>query len=359
MSDKVLARIADRPEDYKKLGIESNTIAKWEDGMRTDGDKGSYEWWYFDAHLDDGTSVVIIFYTKPLINPNDSLKPYVSVEIDHPGADKKAFEIHVTPADFNASKEICDVAIGDNYFRGDLKNYQIHVANDEITIDVSLKAQVPSWRPSTGHIYFGEQDEHLFAWLPSVPQGEVSLDLTMDGKTEHHTGIGYHDHNWGDVVMLKLINHWHWGRAKAGDYSIVSSYITAEKKYGNTELPIFMLAKNGRIIADDTSKVTFSLADEHVDEKSGKPVANSVIYEYRDGNEIYKISYQRKQTIVDQAFIDGITGLKHMLARLAKFDGAYLRFTGDVRLEHFVDGQKVEDVSDPGIWELMYFGHVR
>jgi hypothetical protein len=27
-----------------------------------------------------------------------------------------------------------------------------------------------------------------------------------------------------------------------------------------------------------------------------------------------------------------------------------------VQLEHFVDGDKVEDVSDQGIWELMYLG---
>ena len=46
------------------------------------------------------------------------------------------------------------------------------------------------------------------------------------------------------------------------------------------------------------------------------------------------------------------------LAKLARFDGAYLRFTGNVQLERFVHGALVEDVSDPGIWEMMYFGHV-
>jgi hypothetical protein len=29
-------------------------------------------------------------------------------------------------------------------------------------------------------------------------------------------------------------------------------------------------------------------------------------------------------------------------------DGAYLRFTGNVQLEHFVNGELVKDVSDPG-----------
>jgi hypothetical protein len=46
-----------------------------------------------------------------------------------------------------------------------------------------------------------------------------------------------------------------------------------------------------------------------------------------------------------EAFEDGI-------------DGAHLRFTGNVQLERFANGELAEDVSDPGIWGMMYFGHV-
>lgn len=358
-SEPQMSRSADRPEDYKKLGIDPKNIAIWEDGMRTDGNKGSYEWWYFDTHLSDGSSVVIIFYTKSLMSPNNPLTPFASLEITRPGTEPIHRDLHVTPSEFKSSKEKCDVNIGSNYFRGDLQNYQIHVSDGDITIDVSLKAQVPSWRPKSGFMYFGEHDEHFFAWLPSVPQGEVALNLKIGNKVESLSGIGYHDHNWGDVAMFKLINHWYWGRAKAGDYSIITSYITAEKSYGNTELPVFMLAKGGKIIADDASKVSFTLVDEHIDKKSGKPVANTVIYEYKDGNERYKISYHRTQTIVNAALLDHVKGFKYFLAKLAGFNGSYLRFTGNVQLEHFIDGVKVEDVSHPGIWELMYFGKVR
>jgi hypothetical protein len=35
-----------------------------------------------------------------------------------------------------------------------------------------------------------------------------------------------------------------------------------------------------------------------------------------------------------------------------------LCFTVEAQLERFVDGKLVEDVGDPGIWEMMYFGHV-
>jgi len=49
------ARNARRPQDYTALGIAPQPIARREDGMRTTGEKDTYEWWYFDTHLDDGT----------------------------------------------------------------------------------------------------------------------------------------------------------------------------------------------------------------------------------------------------------------------------------------------------------------
>jgi len=70
------------------------------------------------------------------------------------------------------------------------------------------------------------------------------------------------------------------------------------------------------------------------------------------------VSYRRSDTIVNAQLIDRVRGLKHLLGKLMGFNGSYLRFTGRVQLEHFVDGKLVEDVSDPGIWELMYFGRV-
>jgi hypothetical protein len=352
------ARLAEDPEDFTRLGIHPERIQQFEDGMRTRGGPGSYEWWYFDSHLRDGTSLVIVFYTKPQLNPGGPLAPFASLEINRPGDPPLRIEAHVTADAFSASPDRCDVWIGANSFRGDLRDYDIHFSHDDVSVDVKLTGRVPSWRPGSGHMFFGDDDQHLFAWLAAVPQGDVSVDLNIRGKKEHLQGVGYHDHNWGDVSMAKLINHWYWGRAQAGDYSIVASYIFAEQAFGNAELPIFMLAKAGRIIADDAHKVKFHLEDEHLDTRSGKPVANVVVYEYEDGSDRYRVSYRRSSTIVDARLIETVSGFRQLLARLAGFDGAYLRFTGNVQLERFVDGELVEDVSDSGIWEMMYFGHV-
>jgi len=356
-----LCRLADRPEDFQRLGLRADGVAAWEDGLRTNSAPGSYEWWYFDAHLEDGSSLVIGFYTKNPITPDHPLEPYVTMQLDRPGAPTLSLQSHGAPEQFRASSDNCDVHIAENWIRGHAPDvpYGIHFAAEDVVVDVVLTPQVPSWRPATGHVFFGERDEHFFAWLPSVPQGRVELDLKVGSRSEHLTGIGYHDHNWGDVPMPRLINHWYWGRAQAGPYSIIASYITAERRYGDTEIPIFLLAKGGTIVADDATKVRFRLEGVHQDKKSGKPVGDVVVYEYNDGDEEYRVSFRRKQTIVDHQLIDEVSGPKRVLARLAHFDGAYLRFTGVVQLEHLVDDRTAEDVSDPGIWELMYFGHTR
>jgi hypothetical protein len=52
------AYLAANPEDYARRGIAEHTSAMFEDGLRTDGGPGTYEWWYFDAHLDDGSKLV-------------------------------------------------------------------------------------------------------------------------------------------------------------------------------------------------------------------------------------------------------------------------------------------------------------
>jgi hypothetical protein len=289
------------------------------------------------------------------------LQPYVTMQLDRPGVPTVSLHSRATPEQFSASSDSCDVHIADNWIRGRAPDvpYEIHFAAEDVVVDVVLRPQVASWRPATGHVFFGQRDEHFFAWLPAVPQGTAEVDLKVGSHTERLTGIGYHDHNWGDVPMPRLINHWYWGRAQAGSYSIIASFVTAEYRYGDTEIPIFLLAKGTTIVADDATKVQFRLEGEHTDQRSGKPVGDVVVYEYKDADDEYRVTFRRRETIVDHQLIEEVSGLKHMLARLAHFDGAYLRFTGEVQLEHFVESRKIEDVSDPGIWELMYFGRTR
>jgi hypothetical protein len=186
-----LARLGDQDADYARLGLRRTPVEPWEDGIRTTGGPGGYEWWYFDSHLEDGSSLVITFYTKWILKPKGPEAPLITVDFDRPGQPTRHVVVHATPAEFSAAKDHCDVRVKENYFRGDLHTYQIRVVDDDISFEVELVGQVPSWRPATGVTYFGAHDEHQFAWMPAVPQGTVTATITEKGATQRTlTGVG-------------------------------------------------------------------------------------------------------------------------------------------------------------------------
>jgi CrtC N-terminal lipocalin domain len=355
----VPARLGSTPDDYARIGIEPRVIKPWEDGMRTDGSRGTFEWWYFDAHLDDGAKLVVVFLTKEFTALNKPLSPAIRIDLTLPDGTSVQKVVELAAETFSASTETCEVRIGDNVFAGDLHTYTIRARVEEVEVDITLTGQVPAWRPETGHWLFGEEGEHYFAWLPSVPQGRVEATYHVAGNNRTATGVGYHDHNWGNAPMPDLIHHWYWARGSAGPYSVIASYITAAKRYGYDALPVFMLARDGELIADDGGKVTFEELDRYTDTATGKPVGNVTRYTYADGEERYVITYTRQSDLTSDKLIDALKGPKKMAARLVGFDGAYLRFAGELRIEHYKGEQLVESHTDDALWELMYFGKAR
>lgn len=354
------AALAARPEDYQKLGITPGMPALWEDGLRTDGAAGSFEWWYFDSKLEDGSSLVIIFFTGPMTSKkSDGFEPHCSIEFTRPDGSEYTAFVHVGPEEASFSKQCCNVKMRDCYFRGDLHRYEICFKNEEIEAVVELTGCVPAWRPHTGHIYFGGKD--FFAWLPSVPEGGVQASITRGGQTVQLRGTGYHDHNWGNVPMMKLMHHWYWGRAKIGEYQVISSYIYGAKKYGYAEFPIFMLAQNGRILAQEPEKyLNYQEADPFWDEKTRKTIHGTLIYDYDDGTCHYRVTYRRERDLTRADMTEKLPAYQKLAARLLMgLDPSYNRMAGTATLERFEKGEIAERISAPAIWEQMYFGKNR
>jgi predicted secreted hydrolase len=224
MADK-LAVMACEPRDYARLGLSPTSIAQWEDGARTDASAGTYEWWYFDAHLADGAKLVVSFMDKgDIADPKGPLSPVLRLNLDLP--DGRHFDklVHYPPDQWSAAKDHADVRLGDNRFSGDLHTYRIHATADEVSVDVTLTGEVPPWRPSTGYMLFGADRALEVAWLPAVPQGAVAVKYSIDGEQHDTTGVGYHDHNWGNVGLMKVVHDWYWARGQAGPYSVIASY---------------------------------------------------------------------------------------------------------------------------------------
>ncbi|MBQ8907042.1 MAG: hydroxyneurosporene dehydrogenase [Clostridia bacterium] len=350
------------PDDtlhYEKMGLQKDKIALWEDGSRVDGSKGCYEWWYYDSHYPDGTVLVLFFFSKMPINVNGPIQPIATMELTLPDGRKLSEEVYATVEESHYAKNMCDVKIGACWCRGDLSHYDVVFKGKTMSARLSLDGTVKAWRSQTGSIFFGDNEEHYFACLPAIPEGKAVADVCYDGdKTLHLEGSGYHDHNWGNISMQKLMHHWYWGRAKIGNYKVISSWITAEKKYGYKEHDVFMIAKDGEILGDNSNHtLKFLPEDRYIDPYTGKPVYNKVVYAYTtESGEEYRITYAREGDINKTRFVDVLPKSLGFLAKMIGFDGGYLRFEGTATVERLEGDKAAETVSAPAVWELMYFG---
>ena len=114
------------------------------------------------------------------------------------------------------------------------------------------------------------------------------------------------------------------------------------------------------LIGDDPSRLTFEALGTYTDTVTRKPVANITRYTYGTDAERYVVTFTRHRDLSRNRMIEGLHGVKRAAAELLRFDGAYMRFSGEVRVEHYVGGEIVDQyVTEDAIWELMYFGHAR
>ena len=290
-------------EDFLVREGLDRTVELWEDGQRVDTRRGTFEWWYFDAHFDDpstderarGSTAVIVFATKPLLERNGPLKPNVSLTITRPDG-TKLFQFPVFPANqFSASKEKCDVRIGPNWTRGDLHKYEVHVEMNGMGADLTFTGIVPPWRPGAGKVFFDDFD-HYFAWLPSIPYGTVEGTLTYDGREYKVKGTGYHDHNWGNIGLSDVMDHWYWGRAHISDYTLIYVEQIASKTFGYTRMPVFMLAKGNQILVSDSEPLTMQARD-FVKHESGRGYPREVDFNWKSENESIQLRLRQPKVI--------------------------------------------------------------
>lgn len=103
-------------EDFARLGMRpDNQPEIREDGMRTDPTAKNYEWWYFDAHLDDGSTLVVIFFPKPLAPMRAGLAPMINIEFDRPDGTSYKRDITFDANAFSAARDKWDVRMEQNY----------------------------------------------------------------------------------------------------------------------------------------------------------------------------------------------------------------------------------------------------
>ncbi len=78
--------------------------------------------------------------------------------------------------------------------------------------------------PETGHVFFGEQEEHYIAWLPVVApgRGRRGTHRRRTGYAKPRSGTGVSRSQLGQHRTSQGARPWYWGRARIGDHTVVT-----------------------------------------------------------------------------------------------------------------------------------------
>ena len=111
------------------------------------------------------------FATKDASRDNQPLEPLIEIDLDLPDGRRLMRYGRFEAADFQASKDGCDVRIGKHRFTGNLHEYAITGPVEDVSAEVRLEGTTESWRPETGHIVFGAEGERRAVPRPGARGG--------------------------------------------------------------------------------------------------------------------------------------------------------------------------------------------
>lgn len=325
----------------------------WEDGLRTGGKRGLFEWWRFEAILENDTTLTIVFFTRHPVQRHGPLTPSVKVAIKRSGFPIRRWGGPFPANSFGGAGDRCDVSIGDNWVRGDLHSYTLHVDLDEVAVDLELTSQAEPWRLGSGMTFYDEAMRTFFAWIVPVLIGEVKGRIRLDGKEHSFQGAGYHDHNWGNVDLHRVFSHWYWGRFHLPPYTGIFVEMTGRPGYGRQRIPILMLAREGRVIFEMGTGHVWVEADDFRSHSSGHRYPTRLAWHAADGERRLHITLQDAELIEEQSLLEMVSAQKRVLGRLLGMNPYYFRFRSPMTLDiHLPEAQ--ETLSGTALYEIMH-----
>jgi hypothetical protein len=320
---------------------EKITVFKPEyDAIHIDMNKrGNTEWWYFDAHLDNGYIVVGFFRAKH----ERTGKTGVEITIYKPDGEKIQNVYDYKHSDLIASKELADIKIGKNFIKVDYSNerfpvYEVFLDEDGYGFNLKYTAEVPGWMPGKGYTKFGDLGE--FGWVIPVPKAKVEGSIKVNNETMPVKGIGYHDHNWITLNLIKIVDFWHWGRIYSQNFTVVFAYIKCNKKMDDSVIQVFMLAKKDEILLS-TGEFDLIQSGYRYDQKARNDYPQKLeISLYAKHKVILNV-----ENIVDsENMLSDFNPILRILAKgILKLNPGYFRFNSNFSILVDQDGTLVEE----------------
>ena len=159
---------------------------------------GWWEWWYFDADLDNGYTIAGTFHfgsPRPPANPDVR---FVEIALYDPEGNKRMVRKRYPKEQCSASEDTCKVVIGPNVFEGEIPRFQLFFQEGAQGCDLIYESLVEGFMPRGPTSSIGAA---VVGWVIPTARAKVSGTITWEGRTMEVKGDGYHDHNWSDAPM--------------------------------------------------------------------------------------------------------------------------------------------------------------
>jgi predicted secreted hydrolase len=177
--------------------------------------------------------------------------------------------------------------------------------------------------------------------------------LTYDGQTLKVTGTGYHDHNWGNLSLPNVINHWYWGRAQFGEYTLIFVEQTTHQKYGSKKLPVFLLAKGDQILIGDGMPLRLEKRN-FIKHAGGREYPTKLDFYWDLDDKHVHISLRQPEIIEADSLLDELPLWKRKMLDLFVIP-YYLRFNAEMALK--IDFGEVQSQEKGHVlYEMMLLG---
>jgi hypothetical protein len=357
MVDKVSPKVK---EGWWGPGRMDGTISELkpiDDALHMDlSKKGMYEWWYFDAHLDGGYTVVAFFHASNP-NPGTSGKSGVELTLLRPTGEKTHLFVEYPRSEFHTSKDKPEVEVGHNLMRvdystGGLPIYEIVLDEGDIGFHLTYSSEVKGWMPGNGCSQFG--DMGYFAWVIPIPRATVTGVIRDGDEKIPVSGIGYHDHNWLDFAFQRIIEYWMWGRVYSENFTMSYAFIQCNKKVDNHAVKVLMLAKNENIILS-SGEFELMRNDFEDNKKAGHKYPRSLTF--KAGN-LMETTMKVQKILEAENMLDNLSPLLRFGAKLLRMKPGYFRLLSDFTIKVFHDGLSYEE-SGTTLHEIVAFKPIR
>ncbi len=333
-------------EGWNGPGRKDGEITKFlpeHDGIHIDiNEKGTAEWWYFDAILDNGYTVVGFFRARH----ERTGETGVEIMVYKPNDEKIQTVVDYKRTDFTIADNNAELSIGKNYIKVDYSNkklptYEIFLDEDDMGIHLTYKSKVEGWMPGRGSVDFG--DKGLFGWAVAIPQADVVGTIKVEGEEMSVKGVGYHDHNWLNFKLPLYLQYWYMGHYFSGDFSFIFAYIACNKKLDEHAIQVSMIAK-GEDIFLSSGEYELIAEDFEFNEKAGNKYPHAMTFKF---SENQKITMNVERIVdADNLLNDFGAAVRFIGKNLLGLKPGYFRFNSKVEFDMEIAGETYKEKGD-------------